>query len=96
VLPFLELSFDSFEKHISEFLGQHSELSFPYEIIVRAGFAHGSPHWTDCSLHWLLELDELSADFTEELEEIFHNTKRYSQKSRQLVKKLKKRRVSTD
>jgi hypothetical protein len=93
VLPFLELPFIDFERHVSELLAKHLDLSFPYELFVRAGFRHGSPHWTDCSLKWLAELDELDADFSEELEKVIANKRRYSQKSRQLAKKLMKRRA---
>lgn len=92
VLPFLELSIESFKERVSEFLQQRSGLSFPYEIVVQAGFEHGSPHWTDCSLQWLSGLSgALDADFTEDLKKVVSNTKRYSQQSRHLARQLIKR-----
>lgn len=91
VLPFLELSFLDVESHVSDLLAKHPNLSFPYELFVSAGFRHGSPHWTDCSLKWLNELDELETNFSAELEQVVSNKRRYSQKSRQLAKKLMKR-----
>ncbi|NIZ01970.1 hypothetical protein [Thalassospira lucentensis] len=91
LLPFLELSVDSFKSAISEFASQHPACDFPYEVLIRGGFLHGSPHWTDCSLHWLSELREVDADFTDELQNIIENKKRYSQKSRQMATRLTKR-----
>lgn len=90
VLPFLELSVVSFERRVSEFLAQYPGTFFPYEFFIRAGFEHGSPHWTECSLRWLLELGLQPDKFSEELESVANSTKRYSQKSRQLAKRLMK------
>lgn len=94
VLPFLELPLDDVAKRVSELLVEHPDLRFPYEFFVLAGFKHGSPHWTDCSLRWLSGLDWLDADFTKDLEKVVCSKKRYSQKSRHLAKKLIKRQTS--
>lgn len=87
-LPFLELSLAEVSEAASNVLAQHPNLMFPYEIMIRAGFRHGSPHWTDCSLNWLAEVDTLETSFKDELEDVIGNPKRYSQKSRQLARKL--------
>lgn len=92
VLPFMEQSLDGVKESVSEFLKHHPEQTFPYEAFIRSGFMHGSPHWTDCSLRWLSELDGLDVDFTEDLVRVVQSTKRYSQKSRHLARKLLKRK----
>lgn len=92
VLPFMEQSLDSVRESVSGFLEDHPQQTFPYDAFIRSGFRHASPHWTDCSLRWLSELDGLDADFSEDLERIVQSTKRYSQKSRHLARKLLKRR----
>ena len=91
MLPFLELPVDSFVRAVSEFIQEHPECNFPYETLIRAGFQHGSPHWTDCSLRWLLELKEVEEDFSKYLVNVVEKKQKYSQKSRHLATRLLKR-----
>jgi hypothetical protein len=91
VLPFLEFDIDLIRGRVAEILQSCSDLHFPYDFFVRAGFQHGSPHWVESSLQWLWGLEGLEVNFHDELESVVQNRKRYSQKSRHLAQKLLKR-----
>ena len=88
VLPFLEIPVREIEEAVSLVLSRDPTIKFPFELRIKAGFMHGSPHWTDCSLTWLAKLDTLETSFNDDLERVVAKTKRYSQKSRQLARRL--------
>jgi hypothetical protein len=87
-LPFLEMPLDEVQRQVSQFQKEKSAAAFPFEWLVRAGFDHGSPHWTDCALRWLSGLQPLHSVFRGHLERIVGNSKRYNQQTRQLAHRL--------
>ncbi len=90
VLPFLEIPVSEIQDRIKTLQKKCHNVRFPYDTLIHAGFFHGSPHWTDCALGWLVELGEMVSisNFTKELEGVVQNKKKYSQKSRQLAKRM--------
>jgi hypothetical protein len=89
VLPFLEMDVAELEKAIAEREVAGGTVEFPYELFVKAGFKHGSPHWVACAMTWLAGLPKSTAgDFVEDLRLVERNTKRYSQAVRHLARKL--------